>query len=199
MRQYIVLGHEAPTTPDFSIDARPGTAGRLDLLARCITSALLRSHGIRTDTRVYVVLANEYTLRVEGSEVQGLNPDERSTAARIRAALKQREEAIGHEEVETGPGFYLSRRDFATILETVATPGAPVVQLHEDGHPIADLAPPSDPVFVLSDHQDFTESDQAALAEHVNTRVSLGSVPIHADQAITVTHNFLDTSGFADY
>ena len=199
MRQFIVLGHEAPTTPDFSLDDLPGTAGRLDLLARCITSALLRSHGIREDTRVYVVLANEYTLRVEGSEVQGLNPDERSTAARIRDALEQREEAIGHEEVEVGPGFHLSRRDFPTILETVATPGATVVQLHEDGHPIADLAPPSDPVFVLSDHREFTADDLDALAEHVDTRVSLGPVAIHADQAITVTHNYLDTKGFVDY
>jgi tRNA (pseudouridine54-N1)-methyltransferase len=46
MRQFVVVGHDAPTTDDFSLDDLPG-AGRLDVLCRCITAALLLSHGIR--------------------------------------------------------------------------------------------------------------------------------------------------------
>jgi len=197
MRQFLVLAHEAPTTPDFSLDDLPGE-GRLDLLARCVTSALLRSHGIREESRLYLLLGGEYALRVEGSEVQGLNPDERSTAARIRSALERREDAIGHEEVETSPGIYLSRRDLATVIEAVARDST-VILLQEDGGPISELAPPSNPAFVLSDHREFSDEEDEVLANYVNTRASLGPTAIHADQAISVAHNYLDTRGFADY
>lgn len=198
MRQFVVLGHDVPTDGEFSLDDLPGTGGRVDLLARCVTSALLLSHGVREDTRVFLVLGDEYTLRVEGSDVQGLNPDERSTAARIGSALERRGDAIGHEEVETAPGVFLSRRGFETILETVAA-DATVVQCHEDGHPLPELAPPPNAAFVLSDHSEFTDREADLLAEHAKTSVSLGPNAIHADHAIGVVHNYLDTGGYADY
>ena len=198
MRQFVVSGHDVPTTPAFSLDDLPGGAGRLDLLARCVTSALVLSHGIREDVRVHLVLADEYTVTFEGGSLRNFNPDERSTAARVRNALEEREEAIGHVPFETSPGVSISRRDFEATLETVARAGT-VVQLHEDGVPAVVAEPPTDPAFVLSDHHDFT-GDEAALLEDVDDRrLSLGPEAIHADHAITVAHNYLDTDGFTSY
>ncbi|MFB6074589.1 MAG: tRNA (pseudouridine(54)-N(1))-methyltransferase TrmY [Haloarculaceae archaeon] len=196
MRQFLVVGHDAPATDEFSLDDLPG-AGRLDLLARCVTSGLLLSHGIREDARVLLVLGDAFTLRFEGAELRGLHPDERSTAARVRSALAEREEAIGHVEVETSPGVYLSRRDLAATLADAA--GATTVQLHDDGDPVVDLDPPADPLFVLSDHRDFGDGEAALIADHADARVSLGPERLHADQAITVAHNYLDTDGYARY
>jgi tRNA (pseudouridine54-N1)-methyltransferase len=193
MRQFIVVGQDAPTTDEFSLDGLTG-AGRMDLLARCVTASFLLSHGIREDVRTYLVLTDEFTLRFEGSELRQLNPDERSTAALIRSALGEREEAIGHMEFEASPGVYLSRLDFATVLEQAAADGT-VCQLHEDGQPTAATDPPSDPVFVLSDHQDLGPAYADALAEFRDMRVSLGPERLHADHAITVAHNWLDTGG----
>ncbi|PSP87349.1 tRNA (pseudouridine(54)-N(1))-methyltransferase TrmY, partial [Halobacteriales archaeon QH_8_68_33] len=34
MRQFIVVGHDAPTTPEFPLDDLAGGAGRLDVLCR---------------------------------------------------------------------------------------------------------------------------------------------------------------------
>lgn len=198
MRQFLVVGHEAPTTPDFSLDDLPGTAGRLDLLARCVTSALLLSHGIREDVRVDLVLADEFTVRFDGSRVRRLNPDERSTAALVRAALAEREEAIGHQPVETSPGVTLTRRGFEATLSERARETT-VVQLHDEGTPVVDLEPPEDPLFVLSDHRPVTDDEQALLDEHVDHRVSLGPETIHADHAIAVAHNYLDTGGYEVY
>lgn len=198
MRQFVVIGHEAPTSPDFPLDDLPGAAGRLDLLSRSITAAFLRSHGLREDARFRLVLGDEFTLRFEGRELQGLNPDERSTAARVRSALEQREGAIGHQAIETSPGIYLSRRGVETTLRDAAEAGT-VVQLHENGTPIAERDPPADPVFVLSDHRDFTDEEQALLDELGAQRVSLGPEAIHADHAISVVHNFLDTDGYERY
>jgi len=198
MRQFVVIGHDAPTTPEFSLDDLAGAAGRLDVLCRCVTSAFFLSHAIREEVRVHLVLADEYTVTFDGSELRRLNPDERSTAALVRNALEEREEAIGHVPVETSPGVSLTRRGFAATLEDVAREGT-VVQLHEAGDPVVDVDPPADPVFVLSDHHDFSEAETTAIESHAEARLSLGPEPLHADHAITVAHNYLDTDGFERY
>ena len=197
MRQFLVVGHDAPTTPDFSLDNLTG-AGRLDALCRCVTSALLLSHDIREDGQVSLVLADEFTLQFDGSELQGLNPDERSTAALVRTALDQREEAIGHIPVETSPGVSLVRKGFEATLADVSSDGT-VVQLHSEGTPAVETEPPSNPVFVLSDHHAFTDEETTLLADTADERVSLGPRRLHGNQAITVAHNWLDTDGFTEY
>ena len=197
MRQFIVVGHDAPTTAEFSLDDLPG-AGRLDLLTRCVTSSLLLSHGIREDVRTHLVLSDAFTVSFDGSAVQRLNPDERSTAALVRNALNQREEAVGRMAVEVSPGVSLTRVGLDGALDAVADDG-PVCLLHEDGTSAAELDPPADPVFVLSDHRDFGEAELSVLDEHADRRVTLGPERLHADQAITVAHNWLDTEGFSDY
>jgi len=198
MRQFVVVGHDVPTTPDFSLDDLPGGAGRLDLLARCVTSALVLSHDLRSDTRVHLVFDDSYTVTFDGDTLRNFNPDERSTAARIRNALEQREEAIGHVPVETSPGVSLTRRGFEATLEDLAREGT-VVQLHEDGDPAVAIDPPSDPVFVLSDHREFTAAEGAITDDVAAHRLSLGPRAIHADHAIALAHNYLDTDGFTEY
>ena len=198
MRQFIVSGHDVPTTPDFSLDDLAGGAGRLDVLCRCVSSAFFLSHAIREEVRVFLVLADEFTIRFEGSELRRLNPDERSTAALIRKALSEREEAIGHIEVETSPGVSLSRRGFEPVLESVSENGT-VIQLHETGDPVVEVEPPEDPVFVLSDHRDFTKTEAELLGELADKRVRLGPERLHANHAIAMAHNWLDTDGFSRY
>ncbi|MBX0294970.1 tRNA (pseudouridine(54)-N(1))-methyltransferase TrmY [Haloarcula nitratireducens] len=198
MRQFVVVGHDAPTTPEFSLDDLAGAAGRLDVLCRCVNSAFFLSHDIRADVRTHLVLADEYTVTFEGGDLRRLNPDERSTAALVRNALEEREETIGHVPVETSPGVSLTRRGFEGTLEDAARDST-VVQLHEDGDPVVSVDPPANPLFVLSDHHDFTEREAELLAERAAERVSLGPERLHADHAITVAHNYLDTDGFSDY
>lgn len=198
MRQFIVLGHDAPTTADFSLDDLAGAAGRLDVLCRCVNSAFFLSHAIREDVRVFLVLQDELTIQFEGSELRRLNPDERSTAALIRNALDQQDEAIGHMAVESSPGVSLTKRGFEPVLEEASRNGT-VVQLHEDGDPVADIEPPENPVFVLSDHHDFAAEERDLLSAAADERVRLGPELLHADHAITVAHNFLDTEGYISY
>ena len=198
MRQFVVIGHDAPTTPEFSLDDLAGAAGRLDVLCRCVTSAFFLSHAIREDVRAHLVLSDQYTVTFDGSALRRLNPDERSTAALVRKALEEREEAIGHVPVETSPGVSLTRRGFEATLDDVARDGT-VVQLHEDGDAVVDVDPPTDPVFVLSDHHDFGAGETAHIEAHADQRLSLGPQPLHADHAVTVAHNYLDTDGFERY
>jgi tRNA (pseudouridine54-N1)-methyltransferase len=198
MRQFLIVGHEAPTTPEFSLDDLAGAAGRLDVLCRCVGSAFFLSHELRDSVRAHLVLGDEVTVSFDGATLRGLNPDERSTAALIRGALEDREEAVGHMPAESSAGVSIRRLGFEATLERLA-PDTTVMQLHEDGKPAVDHDRPTDPLFVLSDHRDFVEQEAALLEEAADARVRLGPTLLHADHAITVAHNWLDTDGYTDY
>ena len=197
MRQFIVLGHDAPTTADFSLDDLPG-AGRLDILCRCVGAAVFLSHGIRDDVRIHLVVSDEYTLRFDSNTLRRLYPDERTIAARIRDALDQRDDAIGHLPAEVSPGMELYRFGFEATLDDVASDGS-IVHLHAEGTPLPEASPPNDPVFVLSDHNDFTDREAESLAAQAEQGLRVGPETLHADQTITVAHNWLDTAGYTEY
>ncbi len=87
MRRFVVLGHRAVTSSGFSLNDLCGSAGRMDVLLRCINSAFFLSHDLRRDTEIYLVLKGgpepPKTIRLRGDELKYLNPDERSTGALI--------------------------------------------------------------------------------------------------------------------
>lgn len=198
MRRFVLVGHDAPTTPDFQLAGLPSEAGRLDLLARSLIAGLLVSHGIRDDAAVTLVLGDEVAVRFDAADLQGLNPDERSAAALVRTALEGAQDAVGPLEREVRPGVNVSRRGFEQVVGDAAEAGT-LVQLHPDGDPAGERPPPDDPVFVLSDHHPFRDAEQAVLDEMGATRVSLGPVAVHADQAVAVANNWVDTDGFRSY
>jgi tRNA (pseudouridine54-N1)-methyltransferase len=197
MRQFLVVGHDAPTTPEFSLDDLAGAAGRLDVLCRCVGASFFLSHGLRESVRTHLVLGDEYTVTFDGTTLRRLNPDERSTAALIRGALEARREAVGAMEATASPGVSIRKGDLDSLLEESGD--ATVIELHAEGRPVVDLDPPETPVFVLSDHREFTERERSLLSASADERVSLGPRALHADGAITVAHNYLDTDGFSAY
>lgn len=196
MRQFVILGHDAPRTPDFPLDDLPGAAGRLDVLCRCVTAGLLTSHGIRDDTRITVIIQNELILSFDGATLRNLHPDERSTAARFRDALADAENAVGAMAVESSPGVTIRHGGLADVL---AEAPSPIVQLDPDGEPIQSLGLPDSVTFLLSDHRPFSAEDIDRMEGMIAKRCSLGPVAIHADQAITVAHHYLDTAGYQHY
>ena len=195
MRQFVVCGHEVPVEPTFSLDDLPGSGGRLDLLCRCVGAGLFTSHGIR-DARVHLVVDDQLTVEFDGATARNLNPDERSTAARVRDALESERDAIGHQPAEVSRGVKLYRTGLDATLDRL---DGTLVQLHEDGDPATAVEPPTDPVFVLSDHREFTGEEASLLSGRADHRLRLGPRAIHADHTIAVAHNWLDTDGYATY
>ncbi len=192
MRAFIVLGHRVPLTPDFSLNDLPGSAGRLDILCRCVTAAFCLSHGIRRDVTVHLVLQNQIVIRCEGTRLKHLNPDERSTAALLQKALKAYTESVAKErEIESTPGISISAGGLRDVLETFQKTGLKLYMLHEQGKPIRQAEFVSHHVaFVLSDHLEFSPSEVALLRGL--PRLSLGPLSLHADHCITIAHNELD-------
>jgi len=198
MRQFVVVAHDAPTTAEFSLDALGSDAGRMDLLARCLNAGLLSSHGIREDAVVHLVLGDAFTVRVDGGSVRNLHPDERSIAALVRSALESRENAIGHQPATPSPGIEVYRMGLAATLDRLGADGT-IVALHEDGEPANEREPPAHPVFVLSDHREFTAAEARVLDDASDVRNRLGPSVLHADHAITVAHHYCDTDGYAEF
>jgi tRNA (pseudouridine54-N1)-methyltransferase len=206
MRQFVVVGHEAPADPtEISLSDLPG-AGRLDLLCRCVATGVFLSHGIRESVRVHLVVADGLTVTFDSDSLRHLHPDERNVAARVRDALAAKPDAIGHMPADVSPGVELRRMGLDATLDRLldgtgsgAVAEPTLVQLHEDGDPLVESAPPSDPVFVLSDHRDFTDEEATLLAEHAERRVRVGPELLHADHTVSVVHNWLDTDGYESY
>jgi tRNA (pseudouridine54-N1)-methyltransferase len=210
MRRFLVLGHLAPVRPDFHLNDLPGGAGRIDVLCRAMGAALLLSHGIRSDVEAILLLRDSVRIRIAGDRVKRLNPDERSTAALIRRALRVFSEAsvvsdpgvasdaagsevsgeARHKETQSTPGIFVSRCTLSGILDEWLERGDSPIVLHEDGVDAETYVFPSRPAFILSDHTDFTAEEERLLSDF--PRVSLGPTSLHTSQAITIVHYLLD-------
>ncbi len=191
MRQFIVVSHTAKITPDFSLNDLPGDGGRMDILCRCVGASLLTSHALRPNVRIYLLLQNQITIRIESSKIRYLHPDERCIAALIKKALEKAEEAVGHIELESTPGIYVSKRNLRSLLNSVNQSGT-FIHLDESGLSSQTFVFPPEPIFILSDHQNFSPPELDILKEYTQTTLNLGPVSLHADQSIIVSHNLLD-------
>ena len=187
----MVIGHKAVTSGDFKLDDLAGSAGRLDILLRCVNSTFFLSHGIRRDAEIYLVLQGEprppITVRFSGAEVRYLNPDERSTGALVRNAMLK---ADG-EEVRSSPGVYVSRRSFSEVIADLASKSE-LVYLKEDGQDVRTKEFADDVTFVLSDHHDLTAEEEETLLAHSPSVINLGPHSYHADHCITIMNVELD-------
>lgn len=186
MKRFAVIGHRAVTDPGFSLNDMPGSAGRMDVLCRCVNSSLFLSHGLRRDVECYLILkgGEEKTVLFSGEQVRSLNPDERSAGALIKKALAK---DCGDEFIQSSPGVFIRQGGLVRLLEEY-----PFAVLDECGADIrqAGILPEN---LLLSDHQNFTEDEDELIASL--SRFSVGPLVLHADHAITVFLNEADRRG----
>jgi len=190
MRRFVVIGHRAATSGDFNLNDLCGSAGRLDILLRCINSSFFLSHAIRRDVELFLILKGEphppRTIRLNGREIKYLNPDERSTAALIRNALLKKVNG----EVRSTPGIYISKRNFEDAIEKCSK--TQLIYLKEDGENIRNVRIEDDVTFVLSDDRNLNEEEESILEKHKAHKVSLGPLDLHTDHCIILVHNEMD-------
>jgi len=185
MIRFAVVGHLARTSGDFSLNDLPGSAGRMDVLCRCINSAFFLSHDLRRDVECFLVLCGgpdpDKTIRISGEEVRHLNPDERSTGALLKKALSL---PVGESYREASPGIHIRCGGLSELAAEFS-----FALLDEAGIDIRDEADLPD-AYLLSDHLNFTEGDRAIMSGLPS--YSVGPLSLHADHAITVLLNEID-------
>ena len=192
MRAFLIVGNKAVTKP-FSLKDLAGSAGRMDIICRCVAQALFISHGIRRDVEVYVLLLGEpdppKALKIVGSEVRYMAPDERNIGGIIRKALGLK---VDDSWRRSTPGVYIARKNLNDLLEELSKKYN-VVYLREDGIDIRDVACGlENPLFVLGDHIGLREEDEKTVMKYAKIVVSVSKLSLQADQCIVIVHYELD-------
>jgi tRNA (pseudouridine54-N1)-methyltransferase len=192
MRDIIVIGHKAKTSDDFSLNDLPGSAGRMDILCRCVSSALFVSFGMRRDVNIHLLLLGDpdpgKIIRFEGLHLKYLNPDERSSGSLIQKALQKN---VMEKDARSTPGVWIRRGDLKSLLSEFR--GRTLLYLREDGRDIREFAREiNDPVFILGDHTGVTEEEEEQLFEEGARIISVGPISLHSNHCITLIHNELD-------
>lgn len=196
MRRFVILGRTAKASAEFSLDDLPSSSGRLDVLLRCVRAALLTSHGLRPNVLVYLVLQGgpraPRVVRLGGTGLQFVRPDERSLALLVQKALGRH---VGGSAgfVEQKPGLAVADGGLDCVLADLRE--ARCYVLEERAADLRDLRPVSgDLAFFIGDHLGFDEAARATLASYGAEPVSIGPLSLHSDDVVTVVSNELDRS-----
>lgn len=195
MRRFAILVHKVPIDGAFTLNDLAGGAGRMDEVARAVSTAFTVSNDLRRDTEVTLLFAAPNggigrRVHVVGARLRYLNPDERSTAALLKNALTRAAEHL--TEFESSPGIVIGAADVrAELGRWVNEPGA--VWLTETGGPLRTYAwKPPEFFAILSDPFDPTAEEAAVLSGAGLPRVSVGPRSLRTSQVIDVVHAELD-------
>jgi tRNA (pseudouridine54-N1)-methyltransferase len=195
MRRFLLLVHRVPTGGQFTLNDLAGGGGRVDEVARAVSTGFLLSNDLRRDTEMTILFASERPpgprrIRLLGERLRHLNPDERSTAALLKNALV-RGIPVEHD-VESSPGLLVGPVDPPRdIEEFCALPGA--LWLSEDGAPLDDsFGAPEGFAAILGDPYGPSPEEQSLLERLAVPRVSLGPRSMRVSQCIDVLHNHFD-------
>lgn len=188
-RHFIFISHTVPVNGNWNLNDLCGGAGRVDVLCRALQSTLFLSHNLRDDTEVTFVFLNGDPTAVRfDSTVNRLNPDERSTAARIQQALRARHDDPWWEEFQQG--IHVAPYGLEDVLDELE---GTVVVLDKDGEQLEEATIPKNPIFVLGDHQPLTDGELAPAGDAM--RISLGPVWYHGNHVASVLQYKLDLHG----
>jgi len=192
-RRFVVIGRTATASPDFVLDDVPGTAGRLDVLLRCVRAALLVSHGIRRDATIYLVLEGgsraPRTVKIDGATATYLRPDERSLAGMLKSMLAWVDD---RDAFDAGVrGVAIARGGLDAVVRDLG-PFTPYV-LDERGTDVrAEALDVANPVLFVGDHTAFSGETRERIDALGAKPISVGPISLHADDAIAIVSNELD-------
>lgn len=196
-RSFVIVGQKATASPEFSLLDLPGTSGRLDVLLRCVRAALLVSHGLRRNVVVYLVLLGGVraprVLRIDGSAIRFVRPDERALALLVQKALaRDLAPAEVNAFVPIRPGLSVASGD---VEAAIADLGAGVTcYLLEEGAPdIREVGvASSDVAFFVGDDRGFDPAVRERIRGLGAIPMGIGPTSLHADDAITIAHYEFD-------
>ncbi len=195
IRRVLLLAHRVPVAGGFSLNDLAGAGGRMDEVARAVSTAFTVSNGLRRDTELTILFVAEpppraRRIRLRGDGLRYLNPDERSTAALLKNALV-RSSTLPHD-LEASPGLVVGPVDPAAAITEFARRES-TVWLSEDAAPyVAPASAPPSIGAILSDPQDPTPEEASLLKALGVVLASLGPVRLRASQCIDVLHNRWD-------
>jgi tRNA (pseudouridine54-N1)-methyltransferase len=195
MREFILRASKALTSPDFNLNDLPSSGGRMDLVCRCISSALWVSNDLRRDTKIFVVLEGPpnppRTIVFDGFSLKGVNPDERNIASHIKKALKFGLNLELNQEIEVSPGIKIAKKSFESLIKEKSKE-MQLIYLHPEGKDIRELEIRENVAFILGDHIGISRKTERLIERLKAEKVSLGKKIYLASHAIVIANYELD-------
>jgi tRNA (pseudouridine54-N1)-methyltransferase len=193
MREFILKASKAFTKP-FRLDDLPG-AGRIDLVCRCVTSAIWLSHALRKDVVFHAVLEGPdrppKLISFYSNDLKAVSPDERNVASHINHALKLGYNLKLNEEVEVSPGIKIAKKSFEEFVKEKSRT-TQLFYLHPKGEDIRKVKFDKDVCFILGDHLGLPKATEKLLKKLNIKRVSLGKTEYLASHCITICNYEID-------
>jgi tRNA (pseudouridine54-N1)-methyltransferase len=195
VRQILLLAHRVPVGGAFTLNDLAGGGGRMDEVARVVSTAFTLSNDLRRDVELTILFSAEpppraRRLRLDGRRLKFLNPDERSTAALLKNALVR--SAGVDRDVEASPGLVVGPANPAEELRAfVGVPGT--LWLTEGGTPLVAADVPGGAVrAVLSDPTDPTPEESELLRSSGVQARSLGRRSLRSSQCVDALNQLAD-------
>ncbi|MGQ9723689.1 MAG: tRNA (pseudouridine(54)-N(1))-methyltransferase TrmY [Candidatus Jordarchaeum sp.] len=193
-RVFILKASKTRTDNKFTIKDLPGSGGRMDLVCRCILSALLLSKTHRVDTVFYAVLEGPprppLTIEVDGEKVKALPRDELQLASVLRGVLDPGASSFP-------PGFKLINKNFQEIIEEQINKSE-IYLLHKTGNStnkiLSEIQKIKKPqiTFILGDHIGLSQNDFEYLMEKKIEPLNLGKKEYLGSHCIFLVHEKLN-------
>ena len=192
-RRFAIIGNRAPGSGNLNLNDLTGTGGRMDVIARAINSALFLSHGIRKDTQIVVhLMGNGPPRRVflDGSDLKGVSPDERSISGHFKSLIKTPVPPIGRFQ-PVSAGIRQSGGDISQTLREWHDEGVKCYILDKNGEGITDSQIDDKCGFVLSDDIALDIGDGGG--DYPLFPISLGKQWLQGHSCITIVHYHIDS------
>ena len=197
MREFLLRALKARTSPDFSVDNLE-EAGKMHIVARCISNALWVAKGLREDTIMHVNLEGPKlppkTISFYGEKMRGMKGfvfDEKGIAKFIKLALEKGQNLKLNESFEVYPGIIVAKKSFEAIIKEKSN-NMQLIYLHKKGQDIRNFSFKKNVLFVFGDYIGMPRKTEFLLNRLNAERISLGKIDYYASQCITIVQNELD-------
>jgi tRNA (pseudouridine54-N1)-methyltransferase len=147
---------------------------------------------------VYLVLLGgpnaPRVLRIDGSEIRFVRPDERALALLVQKALgRATPDAEAGAFVPIRPGLALASGDLEAVIADLGSSAAVAYVLEEAARDVREGALEADDVVIfVGDNHGFDEATRARLDALGAVPIGVGPISLHADDAITILCNEMD-------
>jgi tRNA (pseudouridine54-N1)-methyltransferase len=190
MRTFVLYARKARTDNNFRLDDLIN-AGRMDLVCRCISSALWLSHNVREDVRIFIVLNGPsnppVTICFQGSKLSKVYVDEVTNAKWIKKLLSMK---FGKDWLDVD-ATKIARKSFQDILTEL---NGKAYVLHEKGEFIENVKIDKNPSFVLGDQIGLPNKEEK-FALRNGEKISLGKNVYLASSCISIINWVCDKNG----
>ncbi len=189
MRFFVLYAKKARTDSNFNLNDLQ-SAGRMDILCRCLISSLFLSYKLRENVCFYANLNGPpkppVSLCFNTKKLKTIFISERKNAYLIKKVLSEK---FDESWKETKYGVMVSKKSFQSLIKELKD--KPIYILYEKGKNIKEIKIKENPVFIVGDHKGIPND----ILKYAKYKISLGKKSYLASSCISIINWLCDMEG----